>query len=175
MTQQSKVTRGLLERLRLRNEGDADHGDQELLPADPASDELKTLSGKSRRLSPMLKERFEFCGRWNNANLDQDWLSTSDIDDIGNDATAQEWIALRIENWDHCPPANVSKDDVAIFGFNPYEPEETYVVWREGHIEPEIWRFFGADYKVFSDLTRFLEYLLGDRPVDDSGRVTASP
>lgn len=167
MTQQSNATRSLLERLRLRNDADPDHGNQSLLPAEPSSDALKTLSGKSRRLSPMLKARFEFCDRWNNANLDQDWLGISDIDNIDNDATAQQWIALRIENWDHVPPANVSKNDVALFGFNPYEPEETYVVWRKGKVEPELWRFFGADYKYFEDLNRFLEYLLGDRLVDD--------
>ncbi|WP_369944415.1 hypothetical protein [Xanthomonas medicagonis] len=175
MTQESNATRGLLERLRLRNEADADHGDQELQPANLESLELMTLSGKIRQLSPMLMERFKFCGRWNNANLDQDWLSVSDAANIGGDATAQEWIALRIENWDHCPPANVSKDDVALFGFNPYEPEETYVVWRTGQAEPEVWRFFGADYKNFRNLNRFLEYLVGDRTVDDSGRMPAIP
>lgn len=175
MSQDSNATRGLLERLRLRNEADPDHGSQELQLADLESAELKTLSGKSRLLSPMLVERFRFCSRWNNANLDQDWLSISDIAGISDDATAQEWIKLRIQNWDHCPPANVSQDDVALFGFNPYEPEETYVVWRNGRIEPEVWRFFGADFKVFNDFNRFLEYLLGDRFVDDSGRVQSSP
>jgi hypothetical protein len=175
MTQENNATRALLDRLRMRNEADPDHGHQELQPADVASHELKTLSGQNRRLSPMLIERFRFCGRWTNANLDQDWLGISDIDNIGNNATAQEWIALRTENWDHCPPANVSKDDVALFGFNPYEPEETYVVWRAGRVEPEVWRFFGADYKFFQDLNRFLEYLVGDRSADDSGRMSSTP
>lgn len=175
MTQETNATRDLLERLRLRNEADPDHGDQELQPANLESLELMTLSGKSRRLSPMLMERFKFCGRWSNANLDQDWLSICDAANIDGDVTAQEWIALRTENWDHCPPANVSKNDVAMFGFNPYEPEETYLVWRGEQSEPEVWRFSGLDYKIFDNLNRFLEYLLGDRTADDSGRMAATP
>jgi hypothetical protein len=175
MTKEHNLTRGLLERLRLRNEADPEHGDQELMPAELARDHLKTLSGKKCALSPMLKERFAFCGHWTNANLDQNWLAISDINSAASNSIAQQWISLRIENWDHCPPANVSKDDVALFGFNPYEPEETYVVWRDGQNEPEVWRFFGADYKCFSNLNRFLEYLIGDRQIDDSGRIQSSP
>lgn len=171
MTSENNLTRGLLENLWFRNKADTEHGDQELLPAEPARAGLKTLSGKNRTLSPMLKERFDFCGKWINANLDQNWLSVSEIDDIGGNSIAQKWILLRIDNWHHCPPANVSKDDVALFGFNPHEPEETYIVWRDGRLEPEVWRFFGSDYKKFSNINRFLEYLLGDRLIDDSGRI----
>jgi hypothetical protein len=175
MDQESNATRDLLERLRLQNEADPDRGEQELQAADLKSLELMTLSGKRRQLSPMLMERVKFCGRWNNADLSQDWLGIADVASIDAGHTVQRWIALRIENWDHCPPANVSKDDVALFGFNPYEPEETYLVWRSSQTEPEVWRFFGADYDFFGNLNRFLEYLVGDRTTDDSGRTPSGP
>jgi hypothetical protein len=37
----ARVTRALLEWLRLQNDGDPDHGDQELRFADPVGDQLK--------------------------------------------------------------------------------------------------------------------------------------
>lgn len=83
---------------------------------------------------------------------------------------ATRWIELRRENWDHCPPASVSSDNCAIFGLNPFDPEETYLVWGEVDPEPMIWRYTGADYKVFKNLNRFLQYILGDLTTDDSAR-----
>ena len=114
--------------------------------------------------------RFEYASTWENVNLDQTWLSLSDIERIDSNQLALEWISLRRENWGHFPPGSVNVEDIALFGINPFEPEETYLVWRANATEPEVWRFFGADYKMFSDLDSFLEYLLGRRVSDDSGR-----
>ncbi len=46
-------------------------------PSDP-QDDIATLDGaRTMRLSPMLRERYAFAGRWRKAALDQTWLAST--------------------------------------------------------------------------------------------------
>ncbi len=72
------------------------------------------------------------------------------------------------ENDESMPPASVQPADCAVFAYNPYELDETYLVWEEGVEEPAVWRYFGADYDYFHNFNHYLEYIVGDRRVDDS-------
>ena len=168
-------TTELLRRLKQQNDEDPDHGDQELLPADLEIPISTLAPGVTRQLSPMLRARFAFCSTWKNANLDQNWLSLEATRHALDNPEIKELVDLRIENWDWAPPASVNPEDCAIFSYNPYAVEETYLVWESEQEEPIVWRFFSAEYYKFADLNRFLEYLIGERMVDDSGRVTAEP
>lgn len=163
-------TTSLMEKLFLRNANDPEHGDQEISEKEDNIHEIMMLDYSFRKLSPMLKLRFEYASSWKNANLDQDWLSLKEISDIYNNDIAKEWISLRKENWSKTPPESISASHCTLFALNPYEPEEAYLVWVEGNIEPQVWRYFGADYKMFFNLERFLEYLVGEREKDDTGR-----
>lgn len=169
--QQRRVAE-LLKKIQERNEKDPDHGEQILYPCGDHEHLIQMLDDKyARPLSPMLRARFAFVARWVNAHLDQDWLGLEDIKNFKSDSVLMEWVDLRIENWEKFPPASVPKSRVAIFGYNPYEPEETYLVWpEEGDSEPEVWRYFGADYKLFNNLESFLAYVAGEKRHDDSGR-----
>lgn len=162
----------LLERLKARNEEDKERGPQTIEPAESPADTIQTLSGEHQRpLSPMLMDRFRFCGTWNNAHLSQDWLSLSQINDWRANAKLVEWVDLSIENsFGPEPPGGVDSKDCAIFGYNPHEPEETYLVWHHDEVEPKVWSFFQGDYSVFSNFERYLEFILGERESDDSGR-----
>jgi hypothetical protein len=164
------TTAELLEALFRRNESDPEHGPQVRSGPESEVSQISTLAGTRRSLSPMIRARFEYAGTWENVNLDQTWLSLSQIEKVDTNHQALEWIRLRRENWEHCPPANVAAEEVSLFGINPFEPEETYLVWRNNTIEPEVWRFFGADYKMFANIDSFLNYLLGFQLSDDSGR-----
>lgn len=162
----------LLERMRDQNLLEIENHDlQELSPPQLGNNKIATLkSGVFRALSPMLKERFLFSGSWINARLSQNWLSLTEIQEIDQNSVASEWLRLRRENWDHVPPESVASENCAIFAYNPYEPNETYLVWANEAVEPEIWEFYDADYSVFQNLDRYLEYIVGDRKVDDTGR-----
>lgn len=160
----------LMEKLFSRNANDPEHGGQKIGEEEDHRDEIMMLDCSFRKLSPMLKSRFEYASSWKNANLDQDWLSLKEISEIYNNEIAREWLNLRRENWSENPPKSISASHCAHFALNPYEPEEAYFVWIEEIIEPQVWRYFGADYKMFLNLDRFLEYLVGEREKDDTGR-----
>ncbi|TRX74771.1 hypothetical protein [Pseudomonas mangiferae] len=128
-------------------------------------------AGQYRELSPYLKERFEFCSSWVNARLSQNWLSLEEIDDYESDGTLKEWIEIRKENsFGDEPPGKIAPENCAIFSYNPYEPEETYLVWQDGKKEPLIWEYFGGDFLKFNDFKSYLEFIVGDKESDDSGR-----
>lgn len=168
-------TTELLEKMKRQNDEDPDYEDHELLaPRVPTS--IATLAaGVTRLLSPMLRARFMFCSSWKDAYLDQDWLSLEEISVALANPAIKYSIDLRVENWDTMPPESVKPENCAIFAFNPYDLEETYLVWEDSEEEPTVWNYFQADYYYFSNLNRFLEYIVGERRVDDSGRVTAEP
>lgn len=166
---------GLMRRIRAMNESNPDHGEQRIEAPEPGPDRIATLRpGVSRPLSPMLAARFRFAGAWSNARLSQNWLSLSEIARALNDERIKRSIDLRIENsYGDDPPGGVASEDCAIFGHNPFELDETYLVWKEGQEEPIVWEYFGADDSVFSNLERYLEYIVGDRSEDDKERTYA--
>jgi hypothetical protein len=162
----------LLQRIKQLNDLEAeDEPPSCLTPPEPNQKEIATLQpGFKRPLSPMLQVRFDYTASWENARLNQNWLSLSEISEAHASQTIQESLALRFENWGFVPPATRDKTDCAIFAHNPFEPDETYLVWNVSGDEPEVWEFFGGDYSVFHNLERYFEYIVGDRKVDDSGR-----
>jgi hypothetical protein len=161
-----RITR-LLERLKEQRAAQDDATTPR--PKESGKDRILTLrDGVYKNLSAMLKARFDFGSRWEDVYLSQTWLSLSDIENHKGNAQLAEWIALRRENWDHVPPESVAADQCAVFGYNPYEPEETYLVWSEGADEPAVWRYYGGDSYFFHNLENFLAYAVGDREEDDS-------
>jgi hypothetical protein len=160
----------LLNRMRETSQSDPDHGVQIIHPPIHKSGRIATLKpGLSRELSPMLKARFEYASDWENARLSKNWLSLSQIARPREISILAEWIDLRAENcYGDDPPGCVEPGNCAVFAFNPFEPEETYLIWREGEVEPKVWEYFGADSYVFDNLERYLEYIVGDRDADDS-------
>lgn len=160
----------LLEQLKQSNENEPDHGEQVINPPDQGEQICTLEEGVFRSLSPMLRTRFEFASSWHNAVLSQDWLSLAEICTVRENPIFNEWFALRLENWDFIPPSTVPLRNCAIFAINPYEPSETYLVWEDDQEEPAIWQFFSADYNYFKSFENYLEWNLGLRQDDDSGR-----
>lgn len=175
MTEPQNRIHDLLRRVRALNDSNPDHGEQRVQAPEPGSDRIATLRpGVSRPLSPMLAARFRFAGAWGNARLSQNWLSLSEIERALNDDRIKRSIELRTENsYGDDPPGGVAPEDCAIFGHNPFELDETYLVWKEGQEEPIVWEYFDADDSVFSNLERYLEYIVGDRAEDDKERTYA--
>jgi hypothetical protein len=162
----------LLEQLKALNAASPGRGTQEIASPDTNIGPIATLEeGFLRKLSPMLEARFRFCGAWTNAHLSQDWLSLEQIRNWRQNRKLVEWVNLSKENsYDSEPPGGVEPKNCAIFGYNPHEPEETYLVWDDNEIEPKVWSFFQGDYGMFDSLQNYLEFIVGERSSDDSGR-----
>lgn len=129
----------------------------------PFTDKIMTLEpGFHRTLSPMLKKRFEFCSEWNNAYLSQKWMSIEEINNWTNNAKIKEWVNLRKDNsYNGEPLEDCPMKNIAIFSINPYEPEEIYLVWNEGKLEPRVWHYVGSEFYTFNSFRRFLLYING--------------
>ena len=106
-------------------------------------------------LSPMLRDRFIFCDRWDDFYLSQNMLSLDELNSFPYNAKLVEWMSLRKENWDHVPPESVGDSFCSIFSFNPYEPEEIYIDWSDSRKEPTIWYCAQSDYYKYDNLEEF--------------------
>lgn len=164
----------LLDRLWAMNEKD---GIEQSIEKNAATyGDITTLDPSFHQpLSPMLSERFSYGGEWKNAALGQTWLNLTQIKSALSDQRVVERINLRKENWPRVPPESTNSCNTAIFGCDFEEYEETYLVWVEGQIEPQVWRYFGAEANKFVDFQRFLEFQVGDRLEDDSDPSMYSP
>lgn len=162
-------TTKLLDRIRDYNNNAPDRRHHLIEPRLHPIDYIATLAyNRNRPLSPMLRARFDYCGTWHDADLNQNWLSQTAISHYRNNPTLAQLIKQRIRNWDWTPPGCVARQNCAIFGYSDHEQEETYLVWEDGVEEPAVWRYTSAHYNRFDNLDRYLEYILGDRLQDDS-------
>ena len=169
-TPNSHVTK-LLDKLRVRNEQDPEHGPQELQIPEPLVEIATLAPGVTRPLSPMLRARFEFCATWTNAHLSFNWLSLEAIRTALNDPYIKELVDERIENsYDDDLLTRIAPENCALFAVNPDYPDEVYLAWEDGKDEPSVWEYFGADEHSFHDISRYIEFALGDRDTDDNLR-----
>ncbi|MCF4130195.1 hypothetical protein [Methylobacterium sp. SyP6R] len=140
-------------------------------PSDPPDDIVTLDAARTMRLSPMLRERYAFAGRWRKAALDQTWLDLDAIDAavietcMSREAHAQ--TASRTLPW------AITEAQVTLFGINDDTREATYLIWLPDREEPAICAFYGGRSDLFSDLGRFLEFLVGDRVHDDTVELAA--
>lgn len=143
--------------------------------------QIATLEpGVSRPMSPMWRERFQFCGKWENDPFGYTWLDFNESDKWLNsdeyfdeiESTLKERIELFIENYDGFPPTSVPRDSCAIFAAATYSLGECYLIYLEDRIEPVIFTYSGGDWGIYANLNGYLEYMSGDReklgkPLDD--------
>jgi len=155
---------GLLETYRkLRDSEVKEMGEHVIEPFELFGDTLRTLDYEVfRPISPMLKKRFEFCSSWSNAYLGYKWLSAKQIHHWKNDETLREWVGLRAKNsYEVDCFIKYPTKNIALFAYDPYYPNEMYLVWDEGNIEPKVWMYFDADYYTFNSFERFLLHING--------------
>lgn len=169
MTSEHGRIKDLMERMKSMNSVDAQRGAQEIFPPTSLDQGITTMKASFRRaLSPMLQVRFAYASKWVNARLSQDWLGLDDIAKAAENDKLMKAIQLQADNcYGNEPPAGVAPENCAIFAYNPYEFETTWLVWVEGAEEPRVWEYFGADSSVFLNLEHYLEYIVGDRRLDD--------
>ncbi len=122
------------------------------------SKEILAIDGITKhKLSPMLVDKFIFCGKWDDFYLSQNMLSLEEINKFPYPEKLVKWIDLRKKNWDHVPPKKTGDSMCSIFSFNPYEPEEIYLDWSDKKIEPSLWHCTQSDYYKYENVEDFFE------------------
>lgn len=143
-----------------------------LLPPEPFSKGIPTLqAGVYRPVSPMLKERFERCGRWTVASHG-DWLSAADMESLWSEAaTAADTLLYGIkqsqiaaaEGWPNEASTLFRPERLSFFAGSDHSYERIYLLWIEYEDEPELWVYDANGESRYRDLSAYLQaYLAAD-------------
>jgi hypothetical protein len=158
---QKKISR-LLERLKAINEKN-DYGGlltQQIQLPEQFFTEIPTLKpGAYRKPTPQVFARFQFAGTWINAGIGHTWLSVSDMEAAWKNRQILEQVHICQKFWEDSAPAKFEWNRLSLFGIEPNEHEETYLVWSEDESkEPEIYLYSGHEERRFKDLQSYLEF-----------------
>ena len=111
---------------------------------------------KSRKLTPMLKARFEYAST---IKYGQDiWLDPNQIAlSMADDELNIYHTSLR-DHWENSAPMRFKDKDLTLFGITDGCPEyRVYLVWKTEGEEPEVWEYFGFDENKYKNLEKFFE------------------
>lgn len=157
----------LLEALRARRESDeyASEFPQKIRPASPITKGIPTLKrGVHRRPTPMIRQRFEFCGAWKGAFIGLEWLSVSGMRSALRNKEIMHQIRGRRDYCEGSAPAIYDWDSLSLFAVDRLDKDEIYLVWDEDERkEPKVVWYFAQSESEFANLKEYLEYLLKPR------------
>jgi hypothetical protein len=129
---------------------------QEIHPAESIVPKIFSLEkGIYHPVSPLLKIRFDYAGRWINAVYRNSFFSQQELNNIVDDSRIIEQVKMRQENWENSPPATLPWSQISLFGANLLDYEEIYLVWN-GQEEPSVMSYVSNCEYLFDDLGEFL-------------------
>jgi len=141
----------------------ADHSPPEHSPPLHASQIATLHPGHFRAATPMLQQRFDFCGAWRQAALQQDWLDPAQMRLAWSDPVIEARLALRRDEGTGIV-ASVPSNRLSLFAFSPARPDETYLVWPEQTgDEPALHLHSHHQTHEFANLRDFLAWLVETR------------
>jgi hypothetical protein len=147
---------------------------QEIRAPEKMPRRVPTLDGGGRPLSPMLRARFAFAGRWQNAILGQTWLSASEMARAPKTRDLVEEVALRRESWTRSLVSKLPLDRLSLFAVDVDDGDATYLVWGKG-AEPKVLELCGASEKAYKDFATYLAAHLGTFVTSGKGTNAAPP
>lgn len=131
--------------------------------------EVPTLDPNVRRhASPMLYERFLFCGKWEMATHG-DWLSITEMTAIAENDLSDPRIAEIADgvrasalDWANDAAGLFRPDRLSLFAASDTTYERVYLVWFDEVEEPELWVYDANGEGRYGDLDEYLEtYMSG--------------
>jgi hypothetical protein len=157
----SRVT-DALEVLYRRNEVEFP-GEQMKEPPTRISTRIPTLDGRGLPMTPMLRARFSYCGRWSGAYLGFTLLSLRQITEYSKLNKMKRRIQERAKYWSPGALSNSIERPgaVALFGDDPVELDEIYLIAPRDGGEPQVVRYLGQDERVFPSLLDFVRFASG--------------
>jgi hypothetical protein len=147
----------LLANLRLKNRK-KDFGllAQTLFPKEDFADAIPSLTPEIYfPMSPMLSDRFQFAGRWENATAAFTWLSLHDMRSAWTDSQILESIRLRKSNWPDSVLTQYAPEKISIFALDLDEGNEIYLI-SEDRPEPLIVSYFEGQEDRYKNLSEYL-------------------
>jgi hypothetical protein len=117
--------------------------------------------GNYKRVTPMLKARFEYAGSWEMALGSQSLLSICEMERLWHDKELISIVKARAEYWRHSPVALYAWDKISVVALGT--DEETYLIWpdTEGQ-EPMVYSYLGQIGQPFQNLKELFEVYLGN-------------
>jgi hypothetical protein len=138
---------------------------------EPLGPEIPTLApGVRRPCSPMLKARFETCGRWITATHGH-WLSAGDLRTLWSEAetaadpflaAVQDSLIAGMENWPNEASSLFRPNRLTLFAASDYTYEKVYLLWLDFEDEPEVWAYDANGESRYRDLETYLKAYLAD-------------
>lgn len=119
---------------------------------------IMMVDGSRKKLSPQLKQRFDFCDRL--VDITEIMLGIDEIEKYIKSSNFMEWYSVMKSEWYKSAPQIYDKSDISIFSVTS-EDDGGYclLVWKTNKIEPELWHYSGQNEQIFSDLSQYLDWL----------------
>lgn len=145
-------------------------------PRESHSKEIPTLKKENyREASPMLLERFNFAGAWEDSTHG-DWLSISEMkylwlneSKILNERIKEikENLLSISENWANDAISLFKSNRISVFAASNYTNERIYLIWFDDIIEPELWVYDVNGFSRFENLEYYLDSYINDKVKDN--------
>lgn len=148
-----------------------------LSPSEPYLKGIPTLKKSVyRRPTSMLRERFDFCGRWSNPFIGLEFLGISDMINVVKDNALVRQIDARRRYWKGSAPSQRKDEDLSLFAVDRNDMSEVYLVWKNDFpAEPGLAWYVAQHEHYFRNLSEMLKYLLGNSKPRRRSRLQPKP
>jgi len=138
---------------------------------EPILNGIPTLGkGVYKKLSPMLKDRFEKYGRWEQATHGS-WLSITDMETLWKDKIDDEFLsriksAIQVaasgEGWTDHACALFKDNRISAFAASDNGYESIILLWLDSEEEPEFWVYDSNGESRYKNLDVYLTAYIND-------------
>lgn len=142
--------------------------DSTVSPPEETSRIATLRAGVYRDLSPQLAVRFARLGAWADSTHG-DWLSASEIEklvsgdlDTPRLTTISANLTAAAEHWENDVASLLRPERVSYFAASEFTSERVYLVWFDGHEEPEVCVYDANGESRYVDLESYLVAYLDD-------------
>ncbi len=159
MTRSNKTTIRLLEQLALNRRSDdyADEFPSRYWPPEEHVTEVPTLDQQVvKKVTPMLKARFEFCGHWKNPFTGVSWYNIVEMRSAVRDRKVRKTVNELRDYWDDSAPARFENSQLSVI-FSTIG-ESIFLAWEKEGKEPRVYWYRDQSEEQFKDLNDYLKY-----------------
>ena len=122
----------------------------------------------SRPVTPMLHDRFRYCGGWRHATHG-DWLSIEEMQTVALGSSTDQRMKEIVEqqrgcavDWMNDAGGLFLPSRLSYFAGQDYSYERVYLLWPDDIVEPEVWAYDANGLARFRDLNAYLWGYLQD-------------
>ncbi|MEQ9888594.1 hypothetical protein [Pectobacterium zantedeschiae] len=126
------------------------------------------IKGVYRDSSPMLSERFQCYGRWENATHGN-WLSVGDMEALWGDSIQDELVDLvkfqsecLRDDWSNNAFGLFKENRLSLFAGSDIGNEAIFLLWLDDEVEPEFWVYDANGESRYKNFIGYLTAYLND-------------